>query len=333
MYEVLGRVTLSTGDAMEVGVAIAPEPAWRERIPPLLEHKGPVALWLMDRVLCEPLDGLQARFYVGVCDAQLIAHILIIGADGAGIVAHVFTLPEYRQRGAGRAVLAHQMADMPRAGFSVLGLNAILGHPYRMYESVGFRGIVPGAGMMRWEAAPGAVDALVGRPVGHVREVRWDDYGMLHLLASLPLGEDEELPRSPLLGVKGIAQVEGSFPHVQHSRYLGGEKAGITWLILAAAAPRDTALGWALLYPDQFWFRDAFMLDLYVRPGYGDLFDGYQRLLAALPDDACRVRCLSAGSGPRAAALQQAGFRHAATLRDWLRSADGRRDVQLFVRE
>jgi hypothetical protein len=233
--------------------------------------------------------------------------------------------------------MARQMADMPRAGMTVLTMGAFLGHPYRMYAGFGFRGLQEGTGMMLWEAVPGAARALVGRRLGTVRPARWDDWGVLNLLPLLPVAAGEELPRSAALGINGLGDLEGPFVEIHHRQSLepiGPHPAPPppTWLVLAAEGAAGPALGWALLLPSDRWFHDAQTLDLFVRPGFGDLAEGYRRLLDALPAAVRRVVCLSAGDGPRAAALLAAGFQAACTLPGWLPSGADRQDVRLFLR-
>jgi hypothetical protein len=154
---------------------------------------------------------------------------------------------------------------------------------------------------------------------------------MITLLARLPLDAGEELPRSPRLGVNGIGPAESPFMEVQCRRQWE-PWSEITWLVVTAHG-EDTALGWALLAPDEHWFYEVVTLDLYVRPGYADVAEGYRRLLAALPPVPERVVCASAGEGPRAAALRAAGFTVAAELPRWLPDMSGEwHDVRLFTR-
>ncbi|MGH2367633.1 MAG: hypothetical protein ACRDI2_05490, partial [Chloroflexota bacterium] len=100
MYTHLGSVTLKTGEQMDLGVVQCPDPSWSPQVKRLLGHKGRDSLEHIEGALAGPLDALETRFYVGTIGGVAVTNVMIVGARGAGILGHVYTVPEHRQKGA-----------------------------------------------------------------------------------------------------------------------------------------------------------------------------------------------------------------------------------------
>ena len=110
MYEALGHVILATGEQVEVGVVVGPDPRWAERLEKLLCHKGEPWNWQNSRVLRTD-TGIGSRFYVLHRGGIPFANAMIAELSGVGILAHVWTRPEDRQRGACSALMRALMED------------------------------------------------------------------------------------------------------------------------------------------------------------------------------------------------------------------------------
>jgi hypothetical protein len=327
MYERLGEAALKSGQRMEIGVITAPDAEWRERIVPFLGHKGEPYASHIKRSHAGPLDELETRYYIGHLEGRVITEVMIVGARGAGILGHVYTLPEERRKGAYQAVMAAQMADLPRRGFQVVALGTGFDSPlYWIYHSFGFRGVAPGNGAMRWVAGETAEAALFRPGRVTARDARWDDWGFFGWLGLLPVTADEELPRSRVTRLKGQGLLEGPFVQLLLSREQQPEMT-----VRVLQSEHGATVAWAILTPDAYWFRDAWTLDLHVHPAFSDRLP---ELVASLPwPDAPVSATTTEPAGPKAAALQASGFRRAAALPAWLGTADGtRRDVCLWVR-
>lgn len=341
MYERLGEATLKTGERMELGVITAPDAGWQDRIMPFLGHKQEPYASHIRRSHEGPLDALETRYYIGHLEGQVISEVMIVGARGAGILGHVYTLPEQRRKGAYQAVMAAQMGDMRRRGFRLLSLGTGFDSPpYWIYHSFGFRGIGEGRGEMVWAAHPEAEAELFRPGAVNARPVRWDDWGYFGWLGLLPLSADEELPRSRVLRLRGRGSAEGPFARLMLQteampefavRVLHSEHgATVAWAILAPAATPGAGGGLGAA-PDPHWLPDAWTLDLHVHPGFAP---SLPELLADVPwPDAPVAAALTEPAGPKAAALETAGFTRAARLPDWFRGTDGsRRPVGLWTR-
>jgi hypothetical protein len=326
VYTPLGQQNLKSGETLEVGVVLGPDPEWLPRLVPFLGHKTPDFRAHIEGALGGALDGLQTRFYVGSVHGRLISQIMIVGDGTVGILGHVYTMPEERRKGACAAIMQHQMADCRREGFRVLGLGTgFETPPYWIYHSFGFRSIAAGSGRMKWLAAPVAEAELFRSAPVSVRALRWEDWPWFELLGFLPVAPDEELPRCLTLGTQGQDSLEGPFVSFQARR---AREPQIDARVLVSQA--GATVGWALLGPDTRWFRRVWLLDLYAHPSFTwHLSD----LLAALewPQDPV-TSYTTVAEGPKAAALRTAGFHRAATLEGWLFDGEERRDVIVWQR-
>jgi len=330
MYTHLGVATLKTGERMELGVVMGPDPEWAGRINALLGHKPGEYRYHIGEALLRPLDELETRFYVGHLDGQPITHVMIVGARGAGILGHVYTVPEWRRRGAYQALMDVQMRHTAAAGYRILTLGT--GYdtpPYWIYYQFGFRSIAPGSGAMRWLATPDAEEQYLAPAPVTVRELCWSDWGALNVTAMHATSPEDELPRSIVLQLKGQGNAEGSFAALrQRMERRPGPPPGIQARVLVSAT--GAVPGWAILAPDSRWFGDVWVLDVYALPAF---WEQAGELLAGLAWPDAPVAAYSIlPIGPRARLLQSQGFVRLAVLRHWLRLGDELRDVTIWMR-
>jgi hypothetical protein len=335
MYERLGEAVLKSGQRMEIGVVLAPDPEWKDRIIPFLGHKGEPYASHIRRSYEGPMDELETRYYVGHLDGRVITEVMIVGARGAGILGHVYTLPEERRKGAYQAVMAAQMADMPRRGFQVLSLGTGFDSaPYWIYHGFGFAGIGPGRGEMLWESDPQAAARLFRLGATKARDARWDDWGFFAWLGLLPVTPEEELPRSRVMRLKTRGIMEGPFVRLLFVREQESQMS-----VRVLQSEHGATVAWAILAPDTGWrapdphcLADAWTLDLHAHPGFAS---DLPKVLTHLPwPDAPVAVIYAEPAGPKAAALKSAGFSRVASLPAWMRSEDGPgRDSELWVRQ
>jgi len=332
-YTRLGETRLKSGETLEIGVVAGPAPEWRDRLAEFLAHKGPDWLPHITRALEGPLDALQTRFYVGLLTGEaegprpVAAQIMIVGAAGVGILGHVFTRPEHRRKGACQAVMAHQMADMPAAGFRVLTLGTgFESPPYWIYHGFGFRSIRPGSGQMIWQAEPDAAAALFQPGPTRVRPLGWGDWGAVTCLASRDVVPEEEGPRSLALDCPGVGYLEGPYIRFQLRRERTPESQA--WALVNA---EDRAVGWASLMPDRSWGGRRLLLDAWAHPAFPE---GVARLLDAVAWPNEPVVAVTAASAARKPdALRRHGFSPVARLPRWLPIARDADDVEVWTRE
>lgn len=303
MHESLGTASLTDGAELTLQVVAGPDARWAPVLGGLLGHKGPVYLGHIRDALREPLDALHTLYYVGTAADAPITVAVVAGAHGAGILAHVYTLPAWRRRGASSALFRALAQDVRARGFRVLTLGTNPeGHARRLYEGMGFRQLVPGGGDMRWEAFPGA-HLPDGPP--QTGPLRWDDWGWISAAAAAPLAAGEDRPRSRWLGVGGPAHVEAGFLAARQ------EQRPLQVLRRGAAA-----IGWAgLSEREAAACGRVSALDFYVRPEYAAEAEGVDALLATLPWPERPVLCaLGDPAGYKADALRRNGFSPSAPI-------------------
>lgn len=307
MYRPLGTGRLISGEVLELGVIDAPDRDWVGRLKSFLHHKGPEYLDHIDRALHEPLDKLDTYFYVGRVNDQLVAHVMVAGSRGLGILAHVYTAPGWRRRGALRQLMTAQMQDVKTLGFTRLTLSTGFDSmPYRVYESFGFRSAVPKSGHMHWRADPAGDAAFLAASDTAIRQIGWHDWGAAcFVLAHAPL-PGESTPRSPALGIDENGSAEGRFLRLLRQANLPGAQS---WV---AESSSGALVGWCHLVPSPLVLGDTWLLDLHVLPGFEEVLP---RLIGAVEwPDGPIIFSTTAGAEPYERSVRAAGFTSVATL-------------------
>ncbi|NYH87689.1 GNAT family N-acetyltransferase [Actinopolymorpha rutila] len=268
MYRRLGYGKLTSGESLELAAVDAPDPDWTGRLRLFLRHKGDPYAGHIERALDQPLDDLRTHFYVGCVDGEPITHVMVAGARGFGVLGHVYTVPEWRRRGAFGQLMATQMEDVRALGFTRLTLSTGYGSmPYEVYSSFGFRSAVPESGQMCWFAEPGSEPAAAPAPAGDtsIRRARWDDWGALCFVLAHAPHAGEPAPRSSALGIDECGSAEGSFLRLLGQLDLAGAQSYV------AESSAGGVVGWCHLVPSPLTLGGAWLLDLHVLPGFEGL--------------------------------------------------------------
>jgi GNAT superfamily N-acetyltransferase len=322
---------------------------------PLLGHKSLDTRDHFQAAFAGPLDQLDTRFYVGTIGGYVVTNVMIVGTqrpggpgspDGAssaaasrehpqegqggaavGILGHVYTRPEHRQKGAYGALMPVAMDHLRRDGYHALTLGTgFETHPYWIYHSHGFRSIDGVSGKMKWLPEPDFERRWFRSGDTTVRELRWDDWAPLNLLAFQPALAGEALPRSVLFNLKGQGNLEGPFQVVQRRRRRG---EAVEAFVLESET--GATVGWAALQPDPLAFGNGRQLDLHIHPHFQH---DAAKLLSALPWWAgVRVAAhTTSATDYRASALRDADFAEVAQLPAWLSHGDERLPLRVFAR-
>ena len=311
MYQHLDRITLKSGEIVQVGVVQGPDLDWAERVETLLSHKGPSWRWGNEQVL-RTQTGLDVFFYLLHRDGDPFANIMTIEYHGVGLLGHVYTRPEDRRQGAAMQLIACLMEHFRQRGGQALFLGT--GYdtpPYHIYRANGFAGVEPESGYMdyystsqdEFERAYFAPGSTAIEPVG------W-----LHWPISIPLflGAFPGVVRGAGLGVWGRRSTEGPLlPLLQDC--LERDASDLQPRALALVQQETRAVvGWAMWSDHPLW-PDACLVDLYCHPAFWD--EGAALLQALkIPESHTYLAYCDAGLQPKAAALTAAGFRCSATL-------------------
>ena len=153
MYQALGTMTLRSGEQVELGVVRAPDLEWRDRILPLLAHKG--VYWRWQNVEFLTVDvGIDASFFICHRDGQPFANVMTALYAGVGILGHVYTYPEDRGAGAASLLVGAAIDDFKARGGQALFLETGYGSTaYRIYERYGFHSLEPMSASMEFYTA------------------------------------------------------------------------------------------------------------------------------------------------------------------------------------
>jgi hypothetical protein len=313
MYEALGPVALKTGEQVEAGVVTGPDPEWAPRLERLLAHKGEPWNWQNSRMLRADV-GIDARFYVLHRDGALFANILVATRAGVGFLAHVWTAPEDRQKGASTGLMALQMDDTQARGGRALFLSTGFGSvAYRIYERFGFESIEPESGYMAWYAEGRETFENAYFSAG---KVEIQPLAGPHWLASgaLFMGDYPGLVRCAPLGLTGRRSTEGPLlgPLQDEERRRGvGEppRALVLQQTETTAVAGLTLWDWHPLWPD------TCVVDVYCHPDYWEQAGPLLQALV-LPAADRYVAYADAGDGFKAGVLREAGFREMVVLKD-----------------
>lgn len=308
MYTKLSDIRLKTGEKMEIGMVLAPDEEYADRIIDILRHKGEPWLGEVEKAVKGEITDLETRFYIGHLDGQVITNIMTAEYNRTGIFGHVYTRPEHRRKHACTLLMREQMEDFRKRGGGLLLLGTGYDSPaYWIYHSYGFRSLSEGSGFMRFSTesdfevshfAPGEVK---------VADVQWKHWPLMNVLASV---RGIEVLRSVAFNMYGIAHFEGGFLNFINS--LEENQSRKAKLLESSSG---AVVGCITLGHDHRWTNKTYLLDIFLHPNF---ISHYALLLNALELPEGKIQCYvdAKSPGEKIAALQQAGFRREAVLKD-----------------
>ncbi|HGJ66401.1 TPA: hypothetical protein ENS27_13645 [bacterium] len=323
MYKKLSDAKLKTGEDLEIGVVFAPDQENAEGVAKVLHHKGEPWLSHVNRALSGDIKELETRFYVGKLDGQIVANIMTTEYNRTGILGHVFTMPEQRQKGICKFIMEQQMADFKRRGGGILilgtGFNS---HPYWIYHSFGFRSIIENTGYMRFSTeddfeqkyfTPSSVKAV---------DVQWKHWSVINVLMSV---HEAELVKSVSAGRYGIFNFEGGFLHFINQIEEGKLNAKLL------ESESGAVVGCITIEQDRRWAGNTYILDMFMHKNF---FSHYDVLLNSMELPEGKIQCFIDANAPREKinALEKAGFEHEALLKKQFSWCNDLYDVILYSR-
>jgi GNAT superfamily N-acetyltransferase len=267
MLESQSPINLSTGEQVEVAVITCPDLMWAERVEKLLAHKGEPWNWQNSQFLREDV-GFETRFYLLHRDGVPFANTLLSESACVGIVNHVWTNPEDRQKGASKSLMQIVIEDFKRRKGEMLVLQAGYGEvAYHMYKKFGFESIEPESGYMDWYANDKKQFIQKYFAVGEaqLQPLQWK-----HWLSIQPLLQSEDDCITRLVALKHIGRrtTEGPFLSLlqdEFTRRANGEEPRAYVLETTTTA----VAGFALWSWHPLWL-DTCLVDVYCHSGYWD---------------------------------------------------------------
>jgi len=322
MYQHLAEVTLKSGECMEVGVINAPDDKYTGKIEPFLEHKGGHWNWHIKQCMQKPLDALETRFYIGQIDGEIINNIMTVEYQGVGILGHVFTMPEHRQKGACKGVMKNQMQDFRNRNGRALYLGTGYdSHAYHIYASFGFQSVYERSGFMRYWGNPDFEENYFAKSEVHVKPVEWHDWGRLTALTGI-VGYD--FLRSIDFGIYGPTNFEGRFLGFKNA--LENSEHYVAANILET--DKEAIVGFITITPDRRWQPESYIMDVFVHPKY---WTEAELLLNSVDMPSGKIQCYADEiSIAKIECLMQYGFEREAVLQKQIKQVNTWMDVYVF---
>lgn len=320
MEESKSFIALSTGEQVEVAIIACPDLAWAERVEKLLSHKGEPWNWQNSQFLRTDV-GFETRFYLLHRNGIPFANVLLSEGNGLGIVNHVWTVPEDRQKGASKSLMHVVIEDFRRRNGQALFLQAGYGEiAYLMYQKFGFESIERESGYMHWYAKSEAKFLANFFVDGQTNVAA---LGWRHWLTIQPLlqGDGECITRVTALKHVGRRTTEGPFLTLLKDEFTNrarGEKPRA----YALEFPSGAVVGFAMWSWHPFW-PDTCVVDVYC---YANYWDKAGELLGMLELPKADRYLAYADCEAKKKALLEHGFKETAALRNriattWAKSA------------
>ncbi|MCY3802602.1 MAG: GNAT family N-acetyltransferase [Chloroflexi bacterium] len=327
MYTELATTTLRSDEEATIARVQAPDSRWGELITPFLAHKDRVTRWQISETVIEDPSPLESYYYIAHLDGEVISNIATWEYAGSGILGHVFTAPEHRQKGAAKAVMQYQMQDFRDRGGEALFLGT--GYdtvPYYLYKGFGFESVTPNSGFMDYYTRSESSferEYFAPGPTA-IREIGWQDWAGLVTLFGSSQGTWLRMFAS---GNTGRRNFEGDFTDLYHEV----RERGTSWGRVLEVTSSKSVVGIVRLSPDPRFGDAVHTLDVHVHPAFeadlGKLIDSVGRPVST------KVQAyVGSDDSAKLGALQDAGFAVEAIFENQLHNGSESIDVTVLAR-
>lgn len=309
MFQNLGQVDLKSGERVQMGVVIAPDATWADRIEQLLVHKGEPWNWQNSEILRMDV-GVDARFYILHREGNPFANIMTVEANGVGILGHVWTKPADRRKGAISLLMEQVMNDFRERSGKALCLGTTFDSPpFYIYRSFGFEEIEAASDYMMYYADSRQVFEKAFYQEGplDISPLAWRDWPLLPFLFTSDFPGVVRCAPLRLFGRQ--SSEEGILPLLQNP----GKYAHAAVL---RHQETYTPFGFAACLPDAVW-PNMMTIDVYCVPGYWSSAAALLEQLH-LPQNKPCVAYNDASCPEKTAFLNEAGFTESGCLKQWV---------------
>ena len=308
MYEKIARVSLKTGEKVDLGLIEAPDPEWADRMEALLGHKGGVWNWQNSELLKSD-TGVEAYYYVLHRDGTPFSNVMSAELSGVGIFGHVWTNPEDRRKGAMSRLMEVQMEHFRQRGGKALYLGTEFDSPaYHIYRNEGFESVeATSSNMEYYSSSKEEFDAwYFAKGETQVVDVQWRHWAST---PALFLGDFAGVVRCAPQALIGRTSTEVALLNILRDGTRRSPRSGARVL---EQTESTAVVGMAAWGPDHVW-PDTCLVDVYCHPDYWDHAGALLSSLV-LPDADRYLAYVDAGFVPKYDALTEAGFQETVTL-------------------
>lgn len=322
METLVREFKLRSGEDARLWKITGPEPGWSDRILPFLGHKQPAWHWPMGEALATGIPPLVMNFHECTIGDEVVGNMTVQECldRPIGLLQHVFTPPEHRQKGIADALMHAMTDDFAARGGRSMYLST--GNPIamRLYERYGFRGL-QGTGFMQWQPDRDFSADYFSPGPASVREVNWGDWPLLTALFAIEEGWTLRDLRHSLFGFE-------SYEHPFVDLRMGLRDGDVDQCRILAKDD-GAVVGHAFVWSEKKYPDGPAMLDFFVHPNFYDRADD---LLAALdlPADRKIEVAVDNEAHERQALLERFGMWREATLRSHFRYGGRWLDVHIY---
>jgi len=314
MYQKLGQVILKSGETVEAGVVIGPDPEWAPVVEKVLQHKGEIGNW-QNSAFVRSEVGIETYFYLLHRNRQAFSNILTSELRGVGILGHVWTLPADRRQNACTRLMALQIEHFKSRGGQALFLKTDFNTaPFRIYAQFGFEAVEPQSGHMEFYTQNRLAfqTEYFAPDQTEIQVLNWPHWPGA---AALFLGDFPGLVRCAPAKLFGRYLPEGPLlPFIKQNQ---DRQADAETQVFALQARKSGAVvGLAAWNWHPLW-KDVCVVDVYCHPNF---WPQASRLLASLklPPAASYVAYSDPQNPEKSSVLAGAGFKQTAVLKTHL---------------
>ena len=332
MYKQLAELKLKDKQRAAVGVVVGTDEDWAGTLTGFYAHKPRLWVRQINTHLTEDCSPLEPRVYICHRGKEVLSGICTYEHGGVGAFEHVYTDPEWRRKGAAKAIMSDLVEDFNSRGGRALYLGT--GHgsvAYNIYGSFGFANLHGIGGFMGYFGPKGSVEdfekSQFAQGKTEVRDVNWGDWPGVIALGSY---DGEPFMRSALHGIVGARNWSGVFLEL----LFAAQDRASTSVKVMVVAERSAVVGIAALGPDPRFGGHVRVFDVFVHPGFakgaGDLISAFD----FSGERGGKVQCYTEGiPSSIVPSLKAAGFEQEADFSGQIVREGRKIDVQVLARE
>jgi len=324
MYTLITQKLLQTGEHLDIAVVNPLDDKYQNLVRPVISHKSANDQWHLDQVFANRIKLLQTRFYLGLINDSTVSNIMVSENNRAGIVSHVYTVPENRKKGIARLVMNEVIEDFKSRSGRFLTLSTGYDtHPYYLYHSFGFRSVLPKSGHMKFIMEKQDEVAWFKSSSARVVKADWGHWPALNVLCAQVTGSPI---RNIALGHLGPRMFEGAYMSLMKN--LQQNQNYQAYLLIN---DWDAVVGYGTLIPDIRWGNQTDLLDFFVHPAYSSYIPCLVQAFSLPPER--KIQCYVVSNNSLAKKLlRKLEFQNEAKLKKQLFSKNQSIDIEIFTR-
>jgi hypothetical protein len=299
----MGMTPLRTGDIIEIHMVEPPDERYEQSVRSFLSPSKKIWMWHLNLSLRGELDELDSRYYLGFLKDRMISNVTTWEHGPIGIVGHLFTAEDYRNRGACTTLMRTVIHDfLSRDGKTLIG--GFKPASRSVAEKLGFRSIMKHSEVMRYDSSPDFVQEYFQPGNMSCRDSTWKDWPGISFLFTVEQGWSLRSMKHKILG-----------PYDYEDYFLEDmwQRTKSSCMSKVLATKKHRILGYATLTLTHRPEGDSWLLDFFVHPV---AVSNVETLLNAFDWPEGKIECyVEAGCREKRDTLQAQDFEEKAALR------------------